>query len=84
MRRVPIQIDEKTYAALKRRAFEENRSIASLIRESLSGFLMESDHASVEDFPFVGAGRSRQGSLTPVSERHDQALAAAYGRRRKK
>ena len=30
----------------------------------------------LEDFRFVGAGASRQGDLAPVSERHDEALAA--------
>ena len=30
---------------------------------------------SVADFSFVAAAESLQGSLTPVSERHDEALA---------
>jgi hypothetical protein len=29
----------------------------------------------VDQFSFIGAGRSRQGRLSPVSERHDEALA---------
>jgi hypothetical protein len=28
----------------------------------------------MKDFTFIGAGRSRQGRLSPVSERHDEAL----------
>jgi len=31
----------------------------------------------VEQFAFVGAGRSRKDKLSPVSERHDEALADA-------
>jgi hypothetical protein len=30
---------------------------------------------TLRTFPFVGAGSTRQGKLSPVSERHDQALA---------
>lgn len=28
-----------------------------------------------EDFRFIGAGHSDQGALSPISERHDEALA---------
>jgi hypothetical protein len=32
----------------------------------------------MKDFTFIGAGRSRQGPLSPVSERHDEALEEAF------
>jgi len=36
------------------------------------------DVKSVKDFEFVGTARSKQGSLKPVSERHDEALEEAF------
>ena len=77
MRRIPIQIDEKTYASLRRRSFEEKRSIASIVRECLESTDSAERPATISDFPFVGIGSSRQGSLAPVSENHDEALAQA-------
>ena len=84
MRRIPIQLDDETYRALKRRAFEENRSIASLIRESLAQSTARGPKMTIEDFPFVGSGRSKQGSAAPISEHHDQALGDIYRRRGRK
>ncbi len=38
-----------------------------------------------KQFPLVGAGRSNQGRLAPVSERHDEALAQIpLGKKRRK
>jgi hypothetical protein len=84
MRRIPIQIDDRTYASLRKRSFEEKRSIASIVRECLE----KSDatrELSLSDFSFVGSGRSKQAKLAPVSENHDAALAEALapGRRRR-
>ena len=77
MRRIPIQIDEKTYASLRRRSFEEKRSIAAIVRECLEKSESAGRPASLSDFPFVGIGRSEQGNLSPVSQNHDRALAEA-------
>ena len=81
MRRTQIQLDEPTYAELRRRAYEEGRSMAALIREALAhafGTGTPPRRLSLSDFSFVGTGRSRQGALSPVSERHDEALAQAF------
>ena len=81
MKRTQIQIDEETHAALRRTAYEKGRSMSSLVRETLSkAFSTErrSGRASRKQFPFVAAGRSDQGKLAPVSERHDEALDEAY------
>jgi hypothetical protein len=80
MKRAQIQFDDATYAALRRRAFEEHRSISSVVREELAKALLPKKpgkRLNLKDFPFVGAGRTKQGSLSPVSERHDEALAEA-------
>ena len=87
MKRTQVQLDANTYEALRRRAFEQGRSLSALVRESLAEFLgtgKRKRRLTMQDFTFVGSGRSRQGRLTPVSERHDEALDEAFmkGRRR--
>jgi hypothetical protein len=80
MRRAQIQFDEATYAAVRRRAYEERRSISSVVREAVAeklGVMRGKKGRGLEQFAFVGAGRSRQGKLSPISERHDEALAKA-------
>lgn len=84
MRRIPIQIDEKTYSVLRKRAFEEKRSIASIVRECIDKAHESEVRRSITDFPFVASGRSRQGSLAPVSRNHDRALAEAVAPRRRR
>ncbi|MBI3998749.1 MAG: ribbon-helix-helix protein, CopG family [Armatimonadetes bacterium] len=87
MKRTQVQLDEHLYEALRRRAFEQGRSISALVRESLAQYLgtgKRRPRLSRDDFTFIGAGRSRQGRLSPVSERHDEALAAAFMRPRRR
>lgn len=77
MRRTQIQLDERTYEILRRRAFEKGCSISSYVREVLAyslGTAKGKQKPSIKDFSFIGAGKSRQGRLSPVSERHDEAL----------
>lgn len=77
MKRTQIQLDERTYETLRRRAFEKGCSISALVRELLAHALGTGrvrGRPTMKDFTFIGAGRSRQGRLSPVSERHDEAL----------
>jgi hypothetical protein len=77
MKRAQIQIDEEEYELLRNRAFKEKKSIAGVIREILKKDISQSDRhgsSSIKGFAFIGTGRSKQGSLKPVSERHDEAL----------
>ena len=76
MKRTQVQLDEATYELLRRRAYERGVSMASLVRESLSEYLVAgaSSSNSFDDFRFIGIGRSDQGNLAPISERHDEAL----------
>lgn len=81
MKRAQIQIDEEVYELLRNRAFKEKKSIAGVIREIVKKDIFQSDRhqsSSIKDFAFIGVGRSRQGPLKPVSERHDQALEEVF------
>ena len=81
MKRAQIQVEEEVYELLRHRAFKEKKSIAGVIREIVKRDISETDpHRpfSVKDFTFIGIGRSKQGSLKPVSERHDEALEEAF------
>lgn len=87
MKRTQIQLDANTYEALRRRAFVQGRSLSALVRESLAEYLgtgKRKQRPTIQDFTFISSGRSRQGRLSPVSERHDEALAEVFlkGRRR--
>jgi plasmid stability protein len=82
MKRTLVQLDEETYRKLRQQAFRQERSIASLVREmvtkGLEGEAGGKRPLRVSQFSSVRAGRSRQGRLSPVSERHDEVLAAAF------
>ncbi len=75
MKRTQIQLDEQTYRKLRDEAHAQHTSIATLVRNALKDHLgAHPKRRRLEDFTFVGSGRSRQGELKPVSERHDEAL----------
>ena len=81
MKRAQIQVEEEMYELLRHRAFKEKKSIAGVIREIVERDISQTrPHRlfSVKDFTFIGIGRSKQGSLKPVSERHDEALEEAF------
>jgi len=81
MKRAQIQVEEEVYELLRLRAFKEKKSISGVIREIVKRDISRTDpHRpfSVKDFTFIGIGRSKQGSLKPVSERHDEALEEAF------
>ena len=82
VKRTLIQFDEDTYEELRRCAFEQGRSISSLTRELVAKGLKAGKTRKritrVDQFSFIGAARSKQGHLSPVSERHDEALAKTH------
>ena len=81
MKRAQIQIDEEVYELLRNRAFKEKKSISGVIREIVKKDIFQLDRHrsnSMKDFAFIGAGRSKQDSLKPVSERHDEALEEVF------
>jgi plasmid stability protein len=81
MKRTLVQFDHETYQKLRERAFRERRSIAALVRElvadGLDGRAVQARPTSVTQFLSVRSGRSKQDRLSPVSEKHDEAFAAA-------
>jgi plasmid stability protein len=83
MRRTLVQFDEDTYRALRQRAFREERSLSSLVRELVAQGLSSAtrgQRTDIRQFTSVRAGRSKPGRFTPVSERHDDALGLAFRR----
>lgn len=82
MRRTQIQLDDVTYERLRNQAHARRVSMAEIIRDALRTHLgLESWVASPDSFTFVASGRSEQGQLAPVSERHDEALDQALATR---
>ncbi len=84
MKRTQIQLDDATYDKLRRKAFEEGRSMSAVVRETLAESLGTSAPAKgrmIGDFGFVGAGRARPDRDRPISEAHDKALADAFAKR---
>lgn len=81
MKRTLVQFDEQTYRALRQRAFRQERSISSLVREIVAkGLDREPGREKlvrVAQLASVRSGRSKQGRLSPISEKHDEALASA-------
>ena len=82
MKRTLVQLDDDTYRELRRRAFSQERSISSVVREfvarGLEGDSVRRRPTSVRQFSSIRSGRSKQGRLSPVSEKHDEALVAAF------
>jgi len=79
MKRTQVQLDEQTLQFLRAKAFERRVSIASLVREAVRAhFFGERPLPGKQEFKFIASGSSKQGHLSPVSERHDEALDEAY------
>jgi hypothetical protein len=75
MRRVQIQLDERTYEALRRRAFARRLSISAMVREVLQEKLRSGRRMrrlTMKDFPWIGSFASKDPYV--VSEEHDRAL----------
>ena len=80
MKRIQLQLDDKIYELLRRKAFDEKVSIASVVRRALESYLTErrTERPGVEAFTFIGSGHSKPVKDGPVSERHDDALAEDF------
>ncbi|MBI4763995.1 MAG: hypothetical protein HY787_05245 [Deltaproteobacteria bacterium] len=84
MKRAQIQLEEETFEALRQRAFQEKKSISGVIRELIHrevNLSAQRQSLLTKDFRFIGAGKSSQGSLGPVSERHDQEVPVELPRK---
>ncbi|MBI2917110.1 MAG: ribbon-helix-helix protein, CopG family [Chloroflexi bacterium] len=77
MKRTQVQLDDATFEMLRRKAFDRGISMAGLVRDALHEYLglRVTKLRRIQQFQFIGSGRSEQGDLAPVSECHDEALA---------
>lgn len=75
---------EAGLADVRRETFEfrgeVDRRFTDVDQRMATGFAEVKDLLRVSH---IGAGRSKQGRLAPVSERHDEALADALAKRRR-
>ena len=67
---------------LRVRAFEQNISMAQLIRNAIDEHLQKSPTKALrlEELTFIGSGNFEPGELDPISERHDETLAEDFAR----
>jgi len=80
VKRTQVQLEEEISDCLRRRAFQEKKSVAGVIREIVKKEIATPGQARpslIQDFAFIAVARSRQGKLKPVSEHHDEALEEA-------
>ena len=83
MKRTQIQLDDATYEAVRRQAFDEGRSMASVVRETLArtfGTAPPEARKTIKDFTFVGIGSDpNPPEDVPVSVDHDRWYTEAVG-----
>ena len=78
MVRTQLQIDERTYEAVRTKAHRERKSMSAVVREILHEHLQEgAEHREARGarFTFIGAGASGR---KDISVRHDEALAEDF------
>jgi hypothetical protein len=79
MKRTQIQLEDGTYRLLKKRAFEQGKSVSAIVREMVEeGLRTPKRRLRMEDLTFIGAGKSEPSPLDPISENIDAALAEDF------
>lgn len=78
MKRTQLQLDDSTYELLRQHAAEQGISVSALVQRVLNDYLGMYKPKTIQDFKFIGAGRSKKSDLDPISERHDEALAQDF------
>jgi len=71
MRKTMIYLEDDQFWFLKKRAQQQGRSMAELIREAIRRYL-KGDKSKVDYFSFVGIGRGPKGEA--VSEQAEEIL----------
>lgn len=74
MKRTQIQLEEPTFEALRRIAFQKKISVAAVMREMIGMQVSPKQKSKLrlEDFTFIGSGRSRGKGAGSIAERHDE------------
>jgi Ribbon-helix-helix protein, copG family len=80
MNRTQIYIDAHLQTALRKRALDEGRSVASLIREAVAAFLGPMKQKKPKADPFLALAGKFSGGPGDSATRHDEY---AYARRKK-
>ena len=77
MIRTQIQLDESTWEKLRQIAFQRKSSIAAVVREMIKAQVSPKRKTKlrIEDFTFIGSGRSRGKGAGTIAERHDEEVA---------
>lgn len=75
-----IQPVERLYELTRQRASAEDTSTAAVVRKAVarSAASPVQRPVSMEEFTFIGSGRSQPVGPQPLSERHDDALAEDF------
>ena len=77
MIRTQIQLEDSMWERLRQIAFQRKSSIAAVIREMIRTQVSPKRKTKLrmEDFTFIGSGRSRGKGAGTVAERHDEEFA---------
>ena len=79
MIRTQIQLDDATYAMVKNKAYAENRSMASVIRDAINEHVVKKSKTgkTLRDLKFVASGRSSPDDPRSGSIHHDDIFVEA-------
>ena len=80
MRHTRIQLDDRLYELTRQRALTEGTSIAAVVRKAVARYVASPAQrpVSLENYSFIGSGRSQPVGPQPLSECHDDALAEDF------
>lgn len=80
MKRTQIQLEEPTFEALRQIAFQKKTSVAAVMREMIGTQVSPKQKSKLrlEDFTFIGSGRSRGKGAGSIGVRHDEELGEAF------
>ena len=80
MRKTMVYLEEEQFLLLRKRAQQQGRSMAELIREALRRYL-RSDRTKMDYFSFVGIARGPKGEA--ASEQAEEILKTFLSQRAK-
>ena len=77
MIRTQIQLEESTWERLREIAFQRKTSVAAVIREMIKVRVRPAQKTNLrmEDFTFIGSGRSAGKGSGTIAKRHDEEFA---------